>query len=310
MPRFSNPVTQFFDNSGTILSGGKLKFTSAGSDTLKDTYTSAAMSSANANPVVLDSAGRAGNIYLSGTYRVSLLDSDDVQIWQRDPVGEDSVDMPWGTWSNGTTYAIGDIARASNNAYYRSLTASNTSNDPTTSPVQWEQINLIAEWNTNRTYSSGDIVSYSGKFYRSTAGSNSGNTPTGKTNWAIAVEEPVAGTVTLLNQTTSFAVTGVGFKPRLVEMHAVSQSSSGNTYVASSSGYSTGGSSNSHCTWTRVDGANHQAGLKAGSTWFLTNNAVSVESSGFISSMDSDGFTIQPSSFTNVVGYATWIAYP
>ena len=313
MPRFANPTTQYFNNSGQILSGGKLRFKTSGSDSLKDTYSNVGLSSANANPVVLDSAGRAPDIFLSGTYRVELLDSSDVMIWQRDPVGDDSPDSPWGTWSNGTAYSIGDIVRASNNAYYRSLVNSNTSNDPVSSTVQWEQLNLIAEWNTNRTYSDQDIVSYAGKFYESTANSNSGSTPTGKSNWTLAVETPVMGQLTIPNQTNSFAVTGVGFKPSLVKVEVTAHAPSGDTWVAASTGFTSApaGTSNSKCIFWRIDGTVHENAKMDSYAYFCTNDSVNQEVSGYISSMDSDGFTVEPVDFTNIVtGEMIWTAFP
>lgn len=65
---------QFFDNNGDPLSGGKLYTYSAGTTTPKDTYTTAAASVSNTNPVVLDSAGRAV-VFLSGSYKLRLEDS-------------------------------------------------------------------------------------------------------------------------------------------------------------------------------------------------------------------------------------------
>ena len=59
-----DPKFTGLDNDGNPLSGGKVYFYSAGTSTPLDTYTSSALTSANANPVVLDSAGRA-TIYLS-----------------------------------------------------------------------------------------------------------------------------------------------------------------------------------------------------------------------------------------------------
>ena len=85
--RFLNYGPQFFDNSGNVLAGGKLRFKESGSDTLQNTFQESAMTTANTNPVVLDANGRAAvNIFLDGTYRVELLDSSDTLIWQRDPV--------------------------------------------------------------------------------------------------------------------------------------------------------------------------------------------------------------------------------
>ena len=85
--RFLNYGPQFFDSSGEVLAGGKLYFKASGSDTLQNTYQESGLTTANTNPIVLDSAGRATvNIFLDGTYRVELRDSSDTLIWQRDPV--------------------------------------------------------------------------------------------------------------------------------------------------------------------------------------------------------------------------------
>ena len=50
---------QFFDNDGAALSGGKVYTYAAGTLTPKATYTTEAGTVANANPIILDSAGRA-----------------------------------------------------------------------------------------------------------------------------------------------------------------------------------------------------------------------------------------------------------
>lgn len=86
--RFQTPNEQFSDDTGTPYAGGKLYFYLTGTTTATDTYTTEALSTANANPVVLDSAGRAGNIFLDPaiTYKVVLKDSNDAQIWTADPV--------------------------------------------------------------------------------------------------------------------------------------------------------------------------------------------------------------------------------
>lgn len=51
---------QFFDNNGNVLSGGLIYTYAAGTTTPLATYTSIAGTTANANPVVLNSAGRVG----------------------------------------------------------------------------------------------------------------------------------------------------------------------------------------------------------------------------------------------------------
>jgi hypothetical protein len=52
---------QFFDNVGTPLAGGLVYTYTAGTTTPQATYTSSAGTIANANPIVLDSAGRTAN---------------------------------------------------------------------------------------------------------------------------------------------------------------------------------------------------------------------------------------------------------
>ena len=59
------------DDSGSPLALGKLHFYTIDTTTNKDTYTTSALSVANANPVILDAAGAGGDpwtIELPGAY--------------------------------------------------------------------------------------------------------------------------------------------------------------------------------------------------------------------------------------------------
>ena len=62
-------ATQFFDNNGVILSGGKIYTYAAGTTTPQATYTSVSGATPHANPIILDSAGRVpgGEIWLTDT---------------------------------------------------------------------------------------------------------------------------------------------------------------------------------------------------------------------------------------------------
>ena len=77
-------AAQFFDNSGNVLTGGKLYTYAAGTTTPQTTYTTVAGNVAHTNPIVFDSAGRVstGEIWLAlGTvYKFVLKDSNDVLI--------------------------------------------------------------------------------------------------------------------------------------------------------------------------------------------------------------------------------------
>jgi hypothetical protein len=74
---------QFFNNSGVILSGGKLFTYAAGTTTPKPTYTSFSGNTTHTNPIILDSAGRVpgGEIWLLVLpYKFALYTSTDVLI--------------------------------------------------------------------------------------------------------------------------------------------------------------------------------------------------------------------------------------
>ena len=82
---------QFFDNNGVPLAGGKLYTYAAGTTTNQATYTSVSGSTAHANPIILDSAGRVsagGQIWLTVglSYKFVLKTSVDVQIWSADNI--------------------------------------------------------------------------------------------------------------------------------------------------------------------------------------------------------------------------------
>jgi len=89
---YPQPKQQYFDANGDPLVGGKVYTYAAGSvgtGTPKATYTTAAASTENANPVVLDSRGEA-TIYFDGLYKIILKDADDALIWTQDYVPTNS----------------------------------------------------------------------------------------------------------------------------------------------------------------------------------------------------------------------------
>ncbi len=80
------PKQQFLDNSGNPLNGGKLYSYIGGTSTPLATYTDSTGGSANTNPVILDSAGRANVWLLNQPYKLVLKTSADVTIWTVDNV--------------------------------------------------------------------------------------------------------------------------------------------------------------------------------------------------------------------------------
>jgi hypothetical protein len=86
--RFISPEQQFISNAGQPYAGGFLYFYLSGTSTPTPTYQDQGLTTPNTNPVVLDSAGNAGNIFLNSsiTYKVVLTDSNNNTIWTFDPV--------------------------------------------------------------------------------------------------------------------------------------------------------------------------------------------------------------------------------
>ena len=82
---YSEHFAQFLDSNGDPVSGGKLYAYEAGTTTPKDTFTDSTGGTPNANPVILDSAGRA-TVFIDGSYKFTLTDADDVVIKTTDNV--------------------------------------------------------------------------------------------------------------------------------------------------------------------------------------------------------------------------------
>jgi len=78
---------QNFDNNGNPLAGGKVYTYEAGTSTPKATYTDSGGLTANANPVILDSAGRAAIWLGDGGYKFILKTAADVTIDTEDNIG-------------------------------------------------------------------------------------------------------------------------------------------------------------------------------------------------------------------------------
>jgi hypothetical protein len=106
---------QFFDNSGRILSGGKLFYYAAGTTTPSNTYSNQGGTVANTNPVLLDAAGRINvPVYLTAAndFKELLTDSsgNTISPWPMDnipaavaPVPQASFAFPFIPWLQYTS---------------------------------------------------------------------------------------------------------------------------------------------------------------------------------------------------------------
>lgn len=86
--RLFMPFQQFLDSNGDPLNGGTMTFYQTSTTTKLDTYSDTSLSTANSNPITLDSSGRLpvdvfGKVE---NYRAILKDSDGNTIFDADPV--------------------------------------------------------------------------------------------------------------------------------------------------------------------------------------------------------------------------------
>lgn len=87
MPRFTMPFVAAFDGNGRPMAGAKLYFYEAGTTTPRNTYSDAALTVANTNPVIADAAGQWPAVWLANEpYKVVLKTSGDATVWTADDV--------------------------------------------------------------------------------------------------------------------------------------------------------------------------------------------------------------------------------
>lgn len=110
------PIGYAPTDNGAVVPSGKLYFYRTGTTTAQNTYSDSALTTPNANPVVLNSEGYLdtkvyGDPSSGFDYRVKFTTSADVQIWQVDDIVVDAADSA--TFSSGsftgtlTGYAAG-----------------------------------------------------------------------------------------------------------------------------------------------------------------------------------------------------------
>ena len=99
-----SPKQQFFDDDGTLLAGGLVYTYLTETSTPAATYSDAAGATANANPIVLDSAGRA-SIFLDTTvtYRFVLKRSDLTTVYTQNGIAASSASDDGGENGNEET---------------------------------------------------------------------------------------------------------------------------------------------------------------------------------------------------------------
>ena len=103
---------QFFDNNGLPLAGGLLYTYAAGTTTPLATYSDNTGATPNANPIVLDSAGRvAGEVWLTNgsNYKFVLKTSAGVTVWTYDNIAGVPASSQTSLRINGATSGYVDL---------------------------------------------------------------------------------------------------------------------------------------------------------------------------------------------------------
>lgn len=215
MKRFINPVPQYFLNNGDLASAGFLHFFENGSTTTrKDTYNGPDGVTKNLNPVPLNGSGRVPSIFGEGLYTVECTDNDGVQLWIRNDIEFSGSEGQFSDYSPNINYRLNDIARYTDGYYYRSDSANNKGNTPSSSSTKWSRITFIEVFNPNKSggYDEGAIVDYDGYLYRSNSNDNTDTPP--DTTWdnltfndSIAGDFDVSGTTTTEDLVVNDSVT-------------------------------------------------------------------------------------------------------
>jgi len=190
MTIYTTPIEQISDGNGDPISGAKKFLFNAGTTTKKTIYSDSALKKARANPVLSDADGRFPQFFLAGLYDEEQQDNtgtatgyDGATLWGPLPVGE-VAEGALTLWATDNTYDIPEIVLGSNDNYYRSLTDSNTGNNPVSSPGSWELLRFGRVWNTNITYAKNNTAyGDDGYLYISIQGSNKAKSPALNSGW-------------------------------------------------------------------------------------------------------------------------------
>lgn len=110
--------------TGAAIPAGKLTFTKTGTGTAQNTYSDSALTTPNANPVVADSEGVWGKIYLDAStgfdYRVKLTTSADVLIWQEDDIkAGNTASASYRLVDTAPTFYLQESDASANNGHWR-----------------------------------------------------------------------------------------------------------------------------------------------------------------------------------------------
>jgi hypothetical protein len=210
MSRFVNPAPQFGDLSLDALADGKLYFYETGTNDIKVTYADVNESIPNSQPVLLSGSGVVPNIFYTGSAKVILTSSDDVQLWERDPVTSLEVSSFGAQWDSISVYGNNETVTF-NDILYVSIISANQNNNPASDATAWTQFDLLKRWNTNESYKTRDpVIGSDGAIYTSLTSPNEGNDPTdvGDVTWFAVGGGTAAGVFADWDASLAYGVGG------------------------------------------------------------------------------------------------------
>jgi hypothetical protein len=112
------------DDGESPLVGGKVYAYVAGTSTLKDTYSNAALTAVNTNPVILNAKGEASIFLSTGSYKFVLKDANDVVLETVDEVTADAPNV-----TGTVAIANGGTGQVTANAGFNALSPMSAAGD-------------------------------------------------------------------------------------------------------------------------------------------------------------------------------------
>lgn len=212
---------------GVVAAGSKLTFSRTGTSTAQNTYSDSALTTPNANPVIADSGGTFGKIYLDPStgfdYRVKWTTSADVLIWQEDDIKAGSTaSASYRLTDAAPTLYLVETDAAANNGHWRiTLNGEQLSidvgNDAESSWVQAltidRTLNVVDSINVKATalQQNGTAIIQTGTFTGTPTGGSSPST--GTVNYTITngniVTLRAASAIVVNSTSTAFTMTGL-----------------------------------------------------------------------------------------------------
>lgn len=231
--RFINPFPTYFDGDKTILAGGTIEFTEKGTEKEVAVYTDDTARFNSKNPVPLNGAGRATAWLNDGDYRVRLKNKNGAQIaYFAEYIVEPELSA--NDYLPQESYSINEVVKSNDNLLYVSLIDDNMGLLPQDNSSAWTHYSLVRLWNTEESYSEGNLVQYLNRLYVARTSNNVGNIPlTSDNDWlgqGTAGHITKRGFISVDSGVPEDTFIETGFEPRFIELSGVFGQKGNNPY--------------------------------------------------------------------------------